>query len=159
MSAYSFLKNIGLTNHDSQSLGDLATAKISLITVAFCSCGFHSDDTQLNNCPTCRKTLFWESVPKSKLYLREAKQRKITAKRKVLETLNNLYCKEVLSGQLLGPNFWSANRPNREDVSINALTMKQQKTLQVGKIEWDFDLNAVVIYQTCGKEKIFCIRK
>lgn len=68
MSGYNFMKAIGLTNHESPDLSEIAGARVESHTVAFCDCGNNSISTNCygrTTCPNCRKTLYWETLTPS----------------------------------------------------------------------------------------------
>lgn len=154
MSNINYLRSIGLTNHQSESYGDLASGKPIIYSAAFCACGFHTRKTSLDHCSSCGKTLFWQTLPLAVIQSKEFAQRRVKAKRLVLETLNNVACQEVLRAGTIQA-FWGPNHPNREGIPVSALSIKLRQSLSIESVEWDFTTSSVIIYTTAGAERVF----
>lgn len=99
MSAYDFMKNIGLTNADSPEYGEMASAKKERRVVsALCSCGYYHPPKELkkpDNCPRCRKALLWESYSEDGFDSAVFALKMKTAQKEADNILANHACKEI----------------------------------------------------------------
>lgn len=140
MSSVNYLANLGLTNRDSESYGDLASARISLTTLAMCGCGYMTYGTHEVNCPQCKKSLYWESVPNSRVQGKLVAHQKRTAKVMCVDTMNNLKIREwkgKIGGELT-------------EVAVSSLSGKMVRDMGIMKLAWDFEHQVAVVTTATG---------
>jgi hypothetical protein len=142
MSNINFLANLGLTNKDSMSYGDLASARVAIQSIAFCNCGFYSLSGG-NTCPHCRKTMFWDQVADSVRATKIKGHQRKTAKSLALDTINNQSVTWKIAGK---------TNPNLTEVSISSFSEKVKKQWQIKSAHWDWDNFSLKITQLDGQK-------
>lgn len=100
MSAFDFMKAVGLTNADSPDYGEMATApKERRVISALCSCGYYHnprlDSHKHENCPRCKKALLWQTYTQDAFDGAVYDLGRKVAQRTADDILANMACREV----------------------------------------------------------------